>query len=256
MDGLADTAKWEINMSFTIVRYAGSVAISALLLLGGLGVPSPAAAEIDEKVAQPNSMAHGRSLAGWLREYWRAALDTGAERDKEVLYLPIPDGVFTGGSGTPDDPAILVGVEDVTIKPGTSFVLPLVIWVGESTDPLGQCDPAFDDPTLPDDLFGSDDVNAVVTLDGLPIVEDNQAFYVPRTDLGCITTGYPDDYPLPEGTFSAAVFIQGIGFLANPLPRGEHVLTLDGTFIVRDPSLVGFTFGVKFDNTWNITVER
>jgi len=109
---------------------------------------------------------------------------------------------------------------------------------------------------LPGALCGSEDVDAVVTLDGLPIVEDDQAFYVPRTDLGCITTGYPNDYPLPEGTFSPAVFIQGIGFLANPLPLGDHILTLDGTFIVRDPSLVGFALGTRFDNTWNITVGR
>ena len=44
-------------------------------------------------------------------------------------------------------------------------------------------------------------MNAIVLLDGQSILEDNQAFYVPRTDLGCITTGYEGD------PFTAAVFV-------------------------------------------------
>lgn len=238
------------------VRLASSrsILMAALLIAAGmlsLGAPAPAVADIEDKVADPDSMAHGRSLAGWLREWFRADLDTGAEGDGSVLFMPIPDFAPTGeGDFTPDSPGVLAGTADVTIAPGTSFVLPLQIWLGESTDPSGECDPAFDDPSLPDDLFGTDDINAVVTLDGVPILEDNQAFYVPRTDLGCLTNGYPRD------GFTAAVFIQGIGFLANPLPKGEHILTLDGDFIVRDEALGVGTFGVTFNNTWNITVER
>ena len=239
------------------VRFAvsgSSISMAALLIAAGmlsLGAPSPAAAGVDKKVAQPHSMAHGRSLAGWLREYWLAALDTGAEGDGKVLFMPIPDFAPTGeGDFTPDNPGVLAGTADVTITPGTSFVLPLQIWLGESTDPNGECDPAFDDPSLPDELFGTDDINAVVTLDGLPILVNNQDFYVPRTDLGCLTSGYTDDN-LP---FTAAIFFQGIGFLANPLPPGDHILTLDGNFIVRDESLGVGTFGVRFENTWNITV--
>lgn len=239
-----------------VTAFAGSgryLPVPVLLVALGilsLGAPAPAGAGVDQIVAQPNSMAHGRSLAGWLREYWQAVLDTGVEGDGEVLFMPIPDFAPTGeGDFTPDDPGVLAGVADVTIGPGTSFVLPLQIWLGESTDPNGECDPAFDDPSLPDDLFGTDDINAIVTLDGLPILVDNQAFYVPRTDLGCITNGYPSN------GFTAAVFFQGIGFLANPLPPGEHTLILDGDFIVRDASLGVGTFGVTFNNTWNITVE-
>jgi hypothetical protein len=216
-----------------------------------LATSSPAKAKDDQKVANPHSISHGRSLAGWLREYWIADIDTGAEGDGNVLFMPIPEGVYMGeGDFTPDNPGVLEGTADVTIGSGTPFVLPLNAWVGESTDPTGQCDPVFDDPSLPDELFGSDDINAVVTLDGLPIVEDNQAFYVPRTDLGCITTGYPNG----DG-FTAAVFFQAIGFLANPLPPGQHTLTLDGNFIIRDPMIGVGTFGLKFFNTWNITVE-
>jgi len=216
-----------------------------------LGASSPAEAAVDKIIANPDSIAHGRSLAGWLRAYWTGVLDTGAEEDGNVLFMPIPEGDYTGeGDFTPDNPGVFAGTADVTIETGTPFVLPLTAWIGESTDPVvGRCDPIFDDPSLPDALFGSEDINAIVTLDGLPIVVDNQAFYVPRTDLGCITTGYP------RGEFTAAVFFQAIGFVAHPLPPGEHTLTLDGKLIVRDGSIGPDPFGVRFLNTWNITVE-
>ena len=44
---------------------------------------------------------------------------------------PSPLGNQVGGTGTPTDPAIYVGELDITLCPGTPFVLPLVGWIGE-----------------------------------------------------------------------------------------------------------------------------
>ena len=221
----------------------------ALTILASL-CPVPAAAAIGMKVAQPDSSAQGATLAEWMKQYWVSELTgSGDSAQGNVIFMPIPDGDLVAGDFSPDNPGVLVGEQSVTLSPGTSFVLPLLSWLGESTDPAGNCDPAFDDPSIPDALFGTPDLNAVVTLDGVPIIVDNQDYLVSRVDLGCLQPS------LSGPPFTAVVFFNGVGFVANPLPPGEHTLRLLGTFIIRDPNVLGFTFGVVFDNTWHITVE-
>ncbi|MBI4606863.1 MAG: hypothetical protein HY721_33275 [Planctomycetes bacterium] len=60
-------------------------------------------------------------------------------------------------------------------------------------------------------------------------------------------------YPAPSSYGSvAAIAFQGNGIVSPPLPVGEHVLKLYEPYIVDD--VLGFSFGVIYDNTWKITV--
>jgi hypothetical protein len=154
--------------------------------------------------------------------------------------MPIPAGEPVSGSGTPEDPVVLVGELEITLPPGTPFVLPLVDLAGERYEGY---------PGVPDDdpaLASLATMSANLTIDGRTVVSNanEAAFTTPLTFFNPVVT-YPE--PTPYGSV-AAVWFKGIVIVSPPLPVGVHVMHVDATLIVP-----GF-FGVIFDNTWTVTV--
>lgn len=201
-------------------------------------------------VAPPGSRAYGRSLTEWLGIYWRWYYETGADPDQSLVgrvkLFPIPVAEQISGSGTPADPAVLRGQIDVTLSPGTPFVMPQFAWIAERYDPaLG----IPDDPSFPDEaLFAG--VSPNLSINGCPVVSDvnETRFYVPATPFVP-----PVVYPEPSSYGSiAALSYQGCGVVALPLPPGDHVMTLYEPYIIDD--VLGFSFGIIYENTWNIHV--
>lgn len=236
-------------------------AVSLLSYLYGDGQEPVAACEAVKgagnvpRVAPPHSNAFGMSLAEWSEAYWR--WNYGGAKPAEgmvgkTMLLPMPVGEEGGGSWTPDDPMLLVGSIDVTMRPGTSFVIPQFAWIGER-----YADPAF--PDKPDDLMFPDDVMLAsvdidLTLDGRSIMtnQNKAAFYVPTTPFDPIVT-----YSAPTSYFSvAAIAFQGCAVVFPPLPVGTHVLHLyePYTHSSTDALFPYYDVGVIYDNTWNITV--
>ena len=173
---------------------------------------------------------------------------------KGVKFLPIPNGVPEGGgSFTAADPGTLVGSAEVTLKPGTPFVLPVVAWYGESYNTGQQ-----PDAELRKSIFTKS--NALVRVDGKAVIDskrDNLArWYVPPA---CFDP--PIVYPEPTSSGSiSANFVQGLNLVHGPLSKGDHVLTLKSEFIALVPNYYGpgndLNVGVKYQNTWTIDVTR
>lgn len=204
------------------------------------------------RVSPPASHAYGRTLGEWLTEYWRwfySGADPAKGEVGGVTLMALPVGEYVSGGWTPEDPALLVGNIDVTLCPGTPFVLPLVAWVGERYDgyPGVADDQAIDDSTL------LDDVSPRFTIDGRTVVTDanEAAFYVGQTYFSPIV-----EYPEPSSYGSvAAVFFQGTGIVSPPLSVGKHRMHLLESYIVEDGDyLPGVSWGFIYDNTWNVTV--
>lgn len=201
------------------------------------------------RIAPPVSHAYGASLTEWLSTYWRWYY-SGADPVQSVVgrvqLMPLPAGNQVGGNWTPTDPAILVGELDITLCPGTPFVLPLVGWIGERYEGY---------PATPDDLAIPKEVllggvSPNLTIDGRLVVSDanEAAFYVGPTAFEPIV-----EYPTPSSYGSvAAVFFQGTGIVSPPLPVGKHEMHLYEPYLINWPPYV---FGMVFDNTWNITVS-
>ena len=155
--------------------------------------------------------------------------------------MPQPVGEPISGSGTPEDPIVLLGEMAITLHPGTPFVLPLVGVVGERYE--GYPGTPDDDPAF----FTGTTMSANLTIDGKTIVSNaNQAaFFIPVTFFDPIVT-YPE--PTPYGSV-AAVWFDGIGAVSPPLSVGVHVIHLDATLVVPG------AFGITYDNTWTVTVS-
>lgn len=198
------------------------------------------------RIAPPVSHAYGKTLPEWLDIYWRWSLGTAQDPAQStvghVQLMPQPAEELVSGSGTPEDPAVLVGELAITLRPGTPFVLPLVGIVGERY--AGYPAVPDDDPALFTDLLEGISVN--LTIDGRTIISDaNQAaFYLPATFLDPIVI-YPE--PTSYGSV-AAIWFQGIFIVSPPLSVGVHVIHLDATNIVPG------VFGLVYDNTWIVTV--
>ena len=165
---------------------------------------------LDPGIAPPHSHAFGKSLDEWTELYLRW-FENGQNPDEQVgnvAFLPIAPGPLF----------------EVSVKPGTALVLPVLTWL------------AFDESEiLPDEWFGDPShIFGNVSLDGVPIVEPNEDYYVGPTKL---------DPPL----FGVAPYYQAIVFVATPLSPGKHQIGLHAEFV---------DFGATFDNTWNITVEK
>ena len=70
------------------------------------------------------------------------------------------------------------------------------------------------------------------------------------------------DAPLPYATptnygSDALVFVQGFGFVHQPLSKGVHTLTLESSAILPAgiyANLIG-GFGNRYQNRWTITVK-
>jgi hypothetical protein len=164
---------------------------------------------LDPSIARPHSMAFGKSLNEWMELHLRWVEDgqNPDERVGNVAFLPI----------------IGESPFEVSVEPGTALVLPVVAWLALDESEI-----------LPDEWFG--DANHIfgnVLLDGVPIVEPNEAYYVGPTEL--------DPPVFGQGYYQAIVFV------ATPLPKGQHQIVLHSEFV---------DFGAEFDNIWLITVEK
>jgi hypothetical protein len=201
-----------------------------------------------QSIAPPQSHAYGRTLTDWMSTYLRwmySGADPAQSTVGHVKMLPLPAGVDVGGDGSLGDPNVFVGKLEITLRPGTPFVLPLGIWTVERY--IGY--PAVsDDPPIPDAAFLTG-VSPSLTIDGKELVSDRNkvAFYVPLTAFDPIVV-----YPTPTGYDSvAAVAFQGYGIVSPPLSVGTHVIHLYEPYLIDSPP---FAFGVIYDNTWIVKV--
>ncbi len=91
--------------------------------------PAPYAGNTDPGIAQPNSTAYGKTLGEWLELYWTWWItdgDPATSKVGPVQFMPMPtDSDITDGTGEPGDPLIYSGHVDITLAPGTPFVLPV-----------------------------------------------------------------------------------------------------------------------------------
>lgn len=198
-----------------------------------------------KKAAPPQSTAFGKSLTQWMVEYWTQYFEGGDGFVKRVRLLPQPEGQVTGGSSTFSDPVVIEGELDVTLEPGTPFVLPISTFVGETYLPELNIP---DDVPVADAVFTDSDV--LVTLDGRALInseiDDLSDYY-----FGPAYFNEPILFTEPSSNGSiGAIFVQGLGFVQSPLPVGEHVLTLHSEILIED-----LNAGAVFDYTWYITVE-
>lgn len=223
--------------------------MSVMLAVATVAWVAPATA-VDRgapRIAPPVSNAYGKTLPEWLATYYRWYYGTAQDISQSVVghvqLLPLPAGEQVGGSGTSDDPAVLVGELEMNLRPGTPFVLPLVGLVGERYE--GYPGAPDDDPAFFAPLTA---MSAHLTIDGKTVVSDaNQAaFTTPVTFFNPLVP-----YPAPTDYGSvAAVWFTAIGIVSPPLSAGVHVVHLDSALIVEG------IFGVTYDNTWTITVTQ
>jgi len=236
----------------------GSNAISAVALILGLATSLTLAQTQHPngtvpRICPSNARAFGKTLTKWLSIYWR--WDLGGEDMAQsvvdgVQLMPRPDLTQTGGSGTPDDPAIYVGQKYIILSPGTPFVLPEYAWIRERYEGW---------PTVPDDPVMSDElglttVHVCLTIDGQTIITDanKAAFYVPATAFDPIVV-YPT--PTDYGAVGAVSF-QGVGFVSPPLKPGPHVIHLHVKLILPAGAYSGMPDGLGevVDSTWIVSV--
>ncbi len=186
----------KINLALIVLcTLLFSVQSQAGMTLGGMeqSIPNPD--------AQPNSKAFGKSLDEWVKAHLRW-LEAGQEPDvrvKNVAFLPIMG----------ESPF------DVEMEPGTALVLPIALWLGFEGDPVLD----------PSDFYGE------VLVDGQPVAEPNEDYYVGPTIV---------DPPL----FDVVIFYQGLAVVIKPLTPGSHTIHLISSIGDDD----------SFNNTWNIHV--
>jgi hypothetical protein len=216
--------------------------------------PNPSGDE--HQKGEPYSKAFGKTLTEWMGTYWRWYYGTGSDLTQSkvgrVQLMPLPTGVQAGGTGTPKDPAVYVGQLEITLQPGTPFVLPLYSWLRERYK---------DWPGVPDDPPLSDAVGLAsghpkLSIDGETIITDanKAAFYVPDTNFNPILV-----YLTPSSSGSvAAISYQGVVFVSPPLTAGTHVIQLYVPLIIEAGTYVGLPdgLGIVYDNTWIVTVEH
>jgi hypothetical protein len=231
--------------------FVGMMALVVAIVMTVLWVsPLGAAGSGAPRIAPPNSHAFGETLTDWLSIYWRWYWDTNQDPAQSkvghVQLMPLPAGDCIQGS---DDVWTCTGQLEITLPPGTPFVLPLAALTGERygcIDDDGVCSPC-EHPYLPDDQPYTEDqlgIHPSLTIDGRTIITDaNQAkFYVPATYFNP-----PIVYATPSWYCSvAAIFFQGVGFVSPPLPPGVHVIHLYEPFTL---------FNVIYENTWIVTVS-
>ncbi len=221
-----------------------TLALSANLLLAADGAA---------RISPPNSSTHGKTLTEWLGAYW-AWYYGGVPADgmvDGVFLMPLPASEQISGSWIPSDPAYMKGTLEITVKPGTPFVLPLFAWVGERYKPELNIP---DDPPMSDAVMLSS-LTPTLKIDGKTMIsnQNKAAFYIPPTYWDEMVV-YPQ--PTAYGSFGA-LFFQSVGFVSPPLPVGKHVIKLYETIIIPpgDYPLYPNGLGLIYDNTWNITVS-
>ncbi len=166
--------------------------------------------------------------------------------------MQLPSSVQTDGDWSPENPAYLKGEIEVTLAPGTPFVLPFFAWIPENYE---NGDPA-PDPTIPNYLIQSmvtnieGDGSPVVTLDGKPIVSNFWDYYVGPVEFDPLVV-YPE--PSSYGSIAAWAF-QGVTIVVAPLNPGKHTLKLLEKWVVTGVAGIS-DFGLIYDNTWIIDVK-
>ena len=234
----------------TLKRRTTVALLGSLLLLGSVSTAPRSQAQ-----APPQSSAYGHTLSEWMGIYFRSYFTGGPDTVGRVKLLPFPAGTYVSGAGSPDDPALFVGHLDLTLKPGTPFVLPITTLYGESYLPEAGF-PSNPDPVFPRSFFDSSIVKIVV--DGKTIIdgdrEDKFRYYV-----GPVFFDPPILYAQPTGYGSlSADFIQGFIFAHPPLSKGVHTMSLESSNGIPGGGVYPNAptgFGTRYRNTWTITVK-
>jgi hypothetical protein len=235
-------------------RTAGALALVLALAISLAGAGPLAGNSGAPGITPPGSNAFGKTLQDWLAVYWRwyySGADETQSKVNRVQLLPLPNGEVISGDFSPENPGLLRGKLEITLPPGTPFVLPLFAWVGERYEGWPEVP---DDPPIADETVLAG-VHPTLTIDGKRVVSDaNKAdFYIRPTYFDPVVT-YPE--PTDYGSI-AAVFFQGCGIVRTPLAVGVHTIHLYEPLIIPagayDPLPDGI--GVIYDNTWIITVR-
>ncbi len=235
------------NQKQMFTRVLIMATIVALAVIGlwvvHVGADGKGAGSVALRIAPPNSKAFGKTLTEWNTIYWERTLTGGESKVGRVQLMPLPYGEYVGGSGTEDDPLVFAGQLEITLAPGTPFVLPLFAWIGEGYDGYPEVP---DDEPFPDDDFIAW-IHPNLTIDGKTVMSDDNkaAFYIGPTWFE-----QPIMYPEP-GKFGAvaAIWFQGFGIVSQPLSVGEHVIHLWEPFTLPD-----YPYYIVYDNTLFVTV--
>jgi len=182
----------------------------------------------------PQSNAYGHSLEEWMTSYWNWYFLEGQDEATSLIghvrLLPLPNGEYSGGEGTIDDPAVFTGLLELSLRPNNAFVLPVLAWLGY----MGEA-------PLTQEYFTTGPVT--VKLDGSTLIDqDNVGHYY----YGPVAL----NIPVEADTIG---FAQGISFVYHPLSVGTHTLKLDAT--LRYPTGGDAPLAaVRYVNTWTIHV--
>lgn len=198
----------------------------------------------------------GRTLADWMTSYWRHQSDgTLAQGDGAMQFIEVPAEEYVSGSFTTADPGLLRGHGDVSLRAGAPFAMPVAVWYGERYN-----NGLPDDAAFPASIFTESHVRVTidreVVMDSLRGEDAVDNFYFGPTSFDPLLS-----YPTPTDYGSVAtIFLQGLGFVHHPLRPGVHTMTLQSEIIVNIPGYYGpgadLDLGVRFENTWTITVSR
>jgi hypothetical protein len=235
------------------MRWRKWVVAPAVLAVAGLSfMTGPAAAKANP--VPPNSKAYGHSLSDWMTRYFEEAFGRPTDSGKRLIALPLPAGTCDNHAFTSTDPGTCVGHLDVNLKTGTPFMLPIAAWYGES---YINGTPS-DDAPLDKSVFTGSDV--LIQLDGSTLINSNvddlsRWYFGPNYFDPPIVYSQPTAY----GSISAN-FVQGLGMTNHPLSKGVHHMSLKSEVIAFVPNYSGrgvpLDVGVKFENTWTITVTK
>jgi hypothetical protein len=180
------------------------------------------------KKADPQLAHYQETYSRW--EFGDKTLPTdqyGNAVEKNIVMLPVPP---TPGDGTP-------GTAAVTLAAGEGFTVPFFVEFGTS-----YRDGTPPDPFEPLSIFTTLEIK--VTLDGKTLVTpDNVLSYFSKFT-------FDPAIPYADPVIEGIIWYEGVALLQNPLPAGEHVLTLD-----EKNTEPGFGGILEYHNTWNLTVQ-
>jgi hypothetical protein len=156
--------------------------------------------------------------------------------------------VSFSGSGTFLDPLILTAHDDITVKPGTAVLLPLVSWVSELYQGGSH------DPVLPDEWFGTYlTLNEPLVIDGQAVVtaQNVTSYYIAPQYLNP-----PYLYPQPTSYGSIGVYsVQGWCVFCEPLAPGVHQISYSGSALIpADNGTLPYDSGFIYYISYTITV--
>ena len=215
---------------------------SATILLGAAG---PRCCH----VMPPDAVVCGKSLTQWTEDYWRWYYTEGGQVPYQpgpgpMVFMPIPQGEYLGGSWTPEDPGYLQGRLEVTLELGTPFVLPQFGYMSEFKADGTKV------PPLPDDLVREIVTDVSYTLDGEPIADDLWDHYVGPAEFDP-----PILYDEPYGDYVGVCAFQGNSFVWLPLPPGTHEIKLYEQLLWSEQTGgEEVWYGLIYDNTWIVHV--